>query len=294
MIKFELGRDPTMAVDFPDHPTTFLVSDVAGMINFMSVQSPVPLSSFQAFELTVPSSITMMHLSGELFFAGNIHGYVKMWQCSGTRMEEVRRFRAHTEAVIAMSYANAIHGLVTAGRDEEIRVWSLEPFALMGSLGKAWKWNSADPVTFLSTEPLPDDPLHFAEPVGAGPSPEAQELMALIAKQEGEIKESLDSVEMRGFSMERLTQGLARLDAQCTSGARWMKIALRRPDDMPRSARPKEPPRFSESGKELVDMATHAKTLARLEQFALKPRIWKPRRGTAGSERFRVTESSRS
>lgn len=166
IMRYQMPNDPTVAVDLEGDENNFLVGDVAGFIYFMSLESPTPISTINAFHMSIQSPITTMEMcSGyPLLVAGNLHGYVKYWFFLGDKLEDLRQFRAHTDAILSISISQKMRIVVTAGKDEQIRMWSVEPFGLIGSfgLGKLWKINHLD--LWESENPLPDDPAHFEEP----------------------------------------------------------------------------------------------------------------------------------
>jgi hypothetical protein len=89
-----------------------------------------------------------MLLTPVLLVVGNMHGYIKIWVRSGLRLDELLRFRAHTDGVLSIACSDAHDVMTTVRIDEEIKVWRIKPFSLVGALGKARKWHLGDPSTF--------------------------------------------------------------------------------------------------------------------------------------------------
>ena len=166
LLKFQLPKDPTTAVDIPDDESIFLVGDVDGFIHIMSMDDPIPLSTINCFHMSIKSPITCLTMCANypLLVVANMHGYVKYYFYLGDRLEDFRQFRAHEDTTLSVSISQKMRIVVTAGRDEQIRMWSVEPFGLIGSFGrgKLWKINHLD--MWESENPLEDDPTHFAEP----------------------------------------------------------------------------------------------------------------------------------
>lgn len=197
ILRYQLPNDPTVAVDLKGDETNFLVGDVAGFIYFMSLDNPTPLSTINAFHMSVKSPITSMEMCEgyPLLVAGNLHGYVKYWFFLGDRLEDLRQFRAHEEMMLSISISKKMRIVVTAGKDEQIRLWSVEPFGLIGSLGRGqlWKINHLD--SWESENPLPDDPVHFAEPEEEDPNKNVEnveEEEVVEFHEEEEVKEKFD------------------------------------------------------------------------------------------------------
>ena len=104
-----MPNDPTVALDLPNDDASFLCGDVLGNVHLMRLDSPHPVTSFNALGLTIRSPLTTLTLcdKGTSLLAGNLHGYVKLWTIGkGNKFAESRRFRAHNEAVISVSVSH--------------------------------------------------------------------------------------------------------------------------------------------------------------------------------------------
>jgi WD40 repeat protein len=154
-----------VAIDLLTDEKHFLVGDIEGYIHVMETMSLVPVCSFKAIEMSMTSAIVAMttNTDEKLVFFGTMHGYVGIWSYhGGQKLEYVRRLRAHYEPLISLSYSEQFGVLTTVGTDGQIRLWSLNPFAFVGELGKTGRWEMGNPSTYKGTEDLGDDPTHFA------------------------------------------------------------------------------------------------------------------------------------
>lgn len=287
-IRYSLPNDPTVAIDLPNDDVTFLCGDVFGNVHVLRLDSPQPVSTFNALGLSIRSPLTTLTLcdNGQAFLAGNLHGYVKLWMIGkGLKFAESRRFRAHNEAVISVSVSNEFGVIITAGRDEEIKVWSLEPFGMLGSLGKEHKYVLSDQSKWDSFEALPDDPIHFMDKLRQDialfeqreklhstrsekdlihPAPSSKVMERLVeSKSEGEVKFSIEDV----AKMYRDAENFA-------STGRKVNKKIIREDDFPKSARLMEPKPLE---IDLVDNNLISETIHMMKQARNRPKIWKPK-----------------
>jgi hypothetical protein len=265
VVKFQLPSDPTVAVDIPEDARIFLVGDVEGRLHFMSVDCPAPMSSFQGIELTIASSVSTIMLDRSTLIVGNMNGYVKVWARKDGRLDEVRRFRAHTKAVISLSFSVQHAVLVTAGLDEEIRVWSLEPFGMIGELGKIWQWQLGDPKTWRSGAAPPDDPRHFAVPEevveraaegrAAAEQEKREEVRAVVLQEEAPPP----------FSIESFRRGMDILEDLWLSSRNIEKLMTQPPQPVRKTARA-----FVKQPLPLMDRELHRPQTS-------NPKVWRPK-----------------
>jgi hypothetical protein len=227
----------------------------------MTIDSISPISAFRAFEITVPSPITVIAISAEFLFAGNFHGYVKVWLRRGNRLEEIRRFRAHLDGVTGICYSVGHQIVVTAGLDEEIRVWKMEPFEMIGELGKIWKWRLDNPITWRTGDAPKDDPRHFLEPVEV----EQPDPIFETDKKEEPRQTVTEKPVVTPFSFEMFEREMLELEQVYLTSRENAKIATMRPDDAPRTARV-----FMKGPSPLMDRELKRARVS-------KPRIWKPK-----------------
>ena len=250
VIIYQMPDDPTVAADIPSDTDKFLVGDVNGLIHIMSSRSPTPISSLNPFGLSVRSSVTALEIPDgyPLVVAGNQHGYVKYWILDGLELQEMRRFRAHTETIVSLSVSPKYRIVVTMGGDEMIRQWSIEPFGLIGSygIGKTWKTNRVD--TWQSEEPLEDEPMHFMDR-----SKEAMKA-ALHSHEEDEEEEKpveIPEIKMPEFSFASLAQLMDSVEDICLSGRN--QVARRRvqimPPQFPLTTRPRTVNTYTNRGE---------------------------------------------
>ena len=229
VLKYQMPNDPTTAEDLPADPDLFVVGDVNGFIHFMSKSSPTPISSINAFGLSVRSAVTTIEIPDNypLVVAGNQHGYVKYWFLVGSELQEIRRFRAHTEPVRSVSVSPQNRVVVTMGGDERIRQWSVEPFGLIGSygMGKTWKNNHID--MWESNTPLPDDPMHFIDRTSndvPGANGEEEE-------EEDKPEVQVPPIELPAFSLNEIENMMEYAEDICLSGRN--QVEKRRSEIMP-------------------------------------------------------------
>ncbi|OHT04649.1 EF hand family protein [Tritrichomonas foetus] len=280
IVKYQMPNDPTVALDLPN-PDTYLVGDVFGNIHVMRLDAQTPVMSFKGVGMTIKSPLTTL-LLGErtpLLISGNLHGYLKYWTLESGKFVERGRFRAHDEAILSISLSGEYNVLTTASRDEEIKLWSLEPFGCIGALGKAHKFVLEDKSSWESKTPLPDDPMHFMDPLEAEMVIAEREKIAAMADEEKEKKEDDDDdendIELPPFSFEAVQNMYDNTETQCLTGRICIqKMNAMKKEDVPNSARVKPPQPLN---IELVDNNLIQKTINMMDQALSRPKIWKPK-----------------
>ena len=265
ILKYHLDVDPSTALDIPDDPDKFLVGDVAGNIHMMSISSPSVVGSIAGFGLVTKSSVTIMSMHKDQLIAGNMHGYIKVYKHIGEDFRDVVRFRAHTEAIISISVSETHGVVITAGRDEEIRIWRLEPFALVGELGKLSRWNISTPSSYQSTTPLPDDPNHFVDLSVKHNTPPKDEPVQHTSN----LSDTSEEIQVPPFSFADFSTAINDIENLCYTGRKYVRLAESKPDNVPLTSRPVPPP-------SLVNTKMMTRTLKLFKQIKAKPKLWKP------------------
>ncbi|KAK8875946.1 hypothetical protein M9Y10_006124 [Tritrichomonas musculus] len=287
-IKYNLPNDPTVALDLPNNNDIFLCGDVMGNINLMRLDSPNPVSTFKGIGMSIKSPLTTLFICPKSSFliSGNLHGYIKYWSIQdGGKFIEQRRFRAHNEAILSISFSEDFNVMVTGSRDEEIKIWSLEPLALLGSLGKEHKFVLADQTTWESFEPLPDDPFHFMDKFQADIAVYDRERLHSIRsekspgnvatvksdrKSEGDVNSNREVP----FSLENVTRMCESMEDLCLSGRKYLELAAKKDDEMSKSASIKEPPPVE---IDIVDNNLITDAIQMIKQARSRPKIWRPK-----------------
>jgi WD40 repeat protein len=263
IMRYQLPTDPTCVSDLSDDSSRFLIGDIDGRLHFMKIDCPTPISTFQGIDLTIRSAVSTVTLTPEFLIVGNMHGYVKIWKRKGSRVEEIRRFRAHLDGVTAVAYSADSQVLVTSGMDEEIRVWGMGNFEMVGELGKIWKWRLEETSTWRPKDAPSDDPNHFLPP-------EENILDQATESRKTEEANKARSVpetpELPPFSFETFRLGMEELEQLCATSRAIEKIVTTRPDDLPQTARVVYPPG-------LIPLLDRDMTRTNVT----KPKIWKPK-----------------
>jgi hypothetical protein len=163
VIRYKLKNEPTTVTDLVSDQTQFLVGDIGGFIHFLSITDQTPLKTINAFRLSIKSPISRIIVlaADGLLVTTNIHGYVKYWRLKDPDLEEIRLFRAHSDAVIDCAVSPGRRIVATVG-DEQIRLWGIDTFGMLGSLGTGRLWKSTDPSTWAREDGFELDPVHFA------------------------------------------------------------------------------------------------------------------------------------
>ena len=269
--KFHLDADTSTALDIPEDQDLFIIGDVVGNAHVMSLTKPTPIKSIPGSGLTTQSAITAMAWdSHKNLYIGNMHGYVKLYKYNNGQFLVGIRFRAHTEAILSISVPDKHEVLITAGRDEEIKIWRTEPFALIGNFGHVWRWNLSEPSSCLSNEPLPDDPNHFADLKAVQNKTKQQR--EEDEKDEAEGSSVREQVSVPVFSLDDFEAAVANVEDICVSGRRYVKLAMS--DDVPLTSRPMRPSFLRDPS--LVDKKMMTQTLKLFRHIKAKPKIWKP------------------
>jgi WD40 repeat protein len=240
LVKFKLPHDPTIGMDLPSDTDRFIVGDVAGYIHFLSKASRLPLSSINVFGMARESPISSLRLLEGVFVTSNMHGYVKVY--SFEDLSELRMFRAHYDGVVYLSVSSSHHLIITCG-DEHIKLWSMEPFGLIGECGVGRTWQINDMTTWVSDSALEDDPAHFSsfrQPSDVGPlAPTFEEEEEV--ERSAEIKESMSEEKTR--TVEEMLKMLDSAEEVVNAGRRVIMKSRREiesplyPLTMPRSPR---------------------------------------------------------
>ena len=289
--KYQLPNDPTIALDLPNDDS-FIVGDVQGCIHMMKLDSPTPISTFNGIGLTVRSPVTSLIISNSMsaLIVGNFHGYIKTWDLQKDSITEKikfvdkKRFRAHPQSILSIGLSDDYFVVVSAGRDEEIKLWSLEPFGLIGQLGKAEKFLLEDKGTWESNEALPEDPIHFMDATQTEKAiGEREKLYSSFKNREkeevqhpheqerdenGEFK-----VRMPTYSIEAVNDMYNTLESQCITGRKYARLAALSKEDLPKKPQPPS----AVDRIELVDDDMCLKTIAMYDKAISRPRIWKPK-----------------
>ncbi|OHT09419.1 EF hand family protein [Tritrichomonas foetus] len=273
IMRYQLPSEPSVATDLPDDDDRFLIGDVEGNILFMSMQDPLPLAVINAFHMSIKSPITTMTMcSGyPLLVAANLHGYIKYWFFLGDTLEDFIQFRGHTEMTLSISISKKMRVVVSSGRDEQIRMWSVEPFGLIGSFGrgKFWKINHLD--MWESDQGLPEDPMHFADPEEIPLEPERfiEEEEVQEKTEEEEIKEKFDYFKVNEIyeTTEHYVERGKKINAKAEIVIKEPPLSERRP--------PRKPLITFDQFMENRDMDGTIRKINRM----LKPKITKPSPG---------------
>ena len=177
IIKFALPNDPTIAVDIPNNDSLFIAGDVNGFLYIMKIDCPTPLKKINVFGMSIKSAITSVVLSktSPLVLIGNMHGYVRaMYLMKDYDLDDIKMFRAHSMEILNISLSEAEKIFTTVGIDQEVKLWTLEPFSCIGSVGKLKKWKLTDQSTWLGDKTVEIDQTHFLKPEDIVPEEEEE------------------------------------------------------------------------------------------------------------------------
>lgn len=253
--KFDLDIEPTTAADILTDMDLFIIGDAAGNVHIMSLELLAPVKTLIGFGMSVRSPITYITVGDDLpiIIAGNYHGYIKCWLITDTDFPELRRFRAHDSDIVSISLSEKHRVVITSGKDEQIRIWSIQPFNMVGQLGCNKKWDITNAKNFLNMEPLEDDPQHFVEK-----NQDENQLRNNDDDDSGDSddgegdSENEEEEEEKLFDIDEINQLLEKAPEQIKSGRKIVQRAKFRVDDLPRYERPKPPPRPDLSFSRLV------------------------------------------
>ena len=252
--KYELKGDPSTAIDLPNDPDIFVAGDVNGYIHFISLKTNSIISSMNVFHMVVKSGISCLSIIEELelLVISNIHGYVVFWSLkkdeeqdnpnSINQMKEERLFRAHTNSILSIIYSPRFQTLLTFGRDDEIRLWSMNKrFCLIGELGKSKKWKLDQRETYKGDENIEYNEKDFedyaskqkfTEIIEGTPTIRSTETFAVIEPTAPEPVE---------FSIENFMNMINKAEDQIYQGDALIKRVSCKKDEGPRLTRPKPP-----------------------------------------------------
>lgn len=159
------------------------------------------------------------------------------------RMNLIRLFRAHTQSIFSVDYSKVMNSIITLGRDQEVRIWSLDPFSLIGELGKPKKWNFDKRETWIG-----DDNVFFNENDFATSN---QQNLSLNKKQPKYIQDSIqegpkiENVPKIPFSVSTFENMMENVEKQIKSGRILIKKMPKKSNEPihPPSSRPCSNPR---------------------------------------------------
>jgi hypothetical protein len=292
LVRFKVPNDPTVAMDIPGDPDKFLVGDMAGFIHWMSKGQRTPFRTVDAFKMSLKSPLSSLQLLEGMLITSNMHGYVKLYNFFG--MTEIRKWRAHSDAVMTLS-VSAAHRLIVTSGDEHIRVWSLDPPGWIGSFGVGRLWQLDDAQTWQSPVGVEEDPVHFApvQPVqeSAIGSPRADKEEEDVAEEETteEMIHRMDESNLR--SVSEMMQLLEAGDELVMSGR---KVIFQSKDQVeapmyPLTSGPPPAPRpaVANGYATLINGRFSEKSLRLFESQMGKPRIIRPTGSPSESSRRR-------
>ena len=168
LIKYNLPNDPTLAIDIPNNDDLFIAADVVGFLYIMRLDSPKPVKSFNIFGMYIKSAITSVVLSktSNHILIGNMHGYVRAMflEIDNKELNDIKMFRAHAMSIINIAFSESEKVFITSSLDQEVKLWTLEPFSCIGSVGKLKKWILTDQTTWLGDKTVEIDETHFTKP----------------------------------------------------------------------------------------------------------------------------------
>jgi hypothetical protein len=228
-MKFILPNDPSAAADLPSDGH-FIVGDVAGMIHLMAIRNSRPIRSAHPFQMHKVVPITALVAHAGLVFVGNRLGYVRFLELDGGSLIPSHLFRAHSDGIEMITVSEKAGFIVTSGRDNEICVWCIDPFAFIGLLGRHDKWRLDDRETWPTRSPCEIDPNDFAqveEEQEAVPVPEVSRFAAAPQLDDDEILLDFDSKGSpdRPLTVPQPSEILSELEHVCLAGRKTEAIA---------------------------------------------------------------------
>ena len=239
--KLQLPSEASLAVDLPSDKDAFIIGDIDGKLHFVSVSTGAILTTINVFKMKIPSALTNVIVCEELsiLVIGNMHGYVKQLELETGQLQERRLVKAHEGAVLQMFVSAKYQVLVTSGRDEEVRVWSLKgDGGLIGLLGRIRKWDLHDSSAWMTEECLEINPTDFTNE--EAPKPE------LTTDSESESAEEPDTETPASgessFCLDLMRQLLDQMEDQYHSGRIVVRKAKIKIGDTPRAIKQKRPP----------------------------------------------------
>ena len=167
---YHIPNDPTAFIDIKQSKRLFAVGDSVGFLYILDIENPNPISTINVFKMNVKSPISALASSSNfsLIATGNREGYIKYLfinkiDVNNSSNEEQISFTegnpfcAHLDVIETLSISEKYSVIISAGRDNEIRLWTIDPLRFVGVLGKHKKWILEDPNTF------PEMPFHINE-----------------------------------------------------------------------------------------------------------------------------------
>ena len=220
--KIKLPSEPSIAVDLPSDKDAFIMGDVDGKLHFLSMTTGAILTTINVFQMVIPSALTNVIVCEELnrVLIANMHGYVKQLELETGQLQSRGFFKAHEGAVVHMFISCKYRLLVTAGRDQEIRVWSLDDEGgLVGQLGRVHKWDLNDPATWLKDETLDINQSDFVKE-----QPPIQDPYEIESESSEDAQHHPPAKEEKSFCLDLMQQLLDQMEDQYRSG----KIVVRK------------------------------------------------------------------
>jgi hypothetical protein len=163
VIRYKLKSEPTAIADLVSDQTQFLMGDTSGFIHFLSTTEQTPLKTINSFRVSVKSPISRICVlaADGMIVTTNLHGYVKYWRLKDHDLDEIRLFRAHSDALIDCAISPG-RRIVATVSNEQVRLWGINPFGMLGSLGTGKLWKCASPSTWAGEDGFELNPVHFA------------------------------------------------------------------------------------------------------------------------------------
>jgi len=162
-IKYILENDPTTAADLRFDSKLFICGDIIGQIVIMSINNPRPINAFTPFSMVHQHPISSIYSSqiSSTIIVANTTGYIKIYTYQSMEFTPIAMYRAHTDVVENIQFAEQSQIIVTSGRDHQIRLWSLKEQRFIGQLGRMQYWVIDQTETWIKGTPVPTDPSLF-------------------------------------------------------------------------------------------------------------------------------------
>lgn len=126
-IPFILDAEPTIACDIPSSKVNFLVGDMNGNVNVMSIKMKTPLKIINAFGMNrqIQISSLFVDITKSVFFVGNGLGFLRIVNLNDfTFVGKI--FRPHEDTVKWLDISEDFDVVVSSGYDNEIVVYHTE------------------------------------------------------------------------------------------------------------------------------------------------------------------------
>jgi WD40 repeat protein len=213
--KITFQGEPSAAVDLPNESDLFLLGDASGFVHLVSLKTGSIAQSINVFRMRIPSPITslLFYPSLDTMVITNMHGYVRLWKQENGEFIEIKRFRAHTSSVVSTSISKKYLLLVTAGLDDQIRLWSFADGEFyIGEFGGTKSWDVQDPQTWVKGNGLEEDFLDFA--LDGLPKEEGQKKQASEEEDKAEARtvEVAEEVPVRRSSISEMRSLLEEME----------------------------------------------------------------------------------